>query len=604
MSSRGEVTIYIRSILQLHPLVSHDNISSVYTIHLPRHLANVPPELQLPTLFTLLQHPPLFLPTANRHQSIIEAYIMPKATRKKQAVTKTNNAKTIALIRKNVETSLLLRLPSEVREKILVDLVGENLIHVKYLIREELNNARLAEGESFDDDHGARMAYHSSSPSRIDDKRIQGAFRHAICVAEQSEHHTYVELIKGYATVSSSGSATFSDEHSEFRHKHCQDICNNANFNALTIDLNVLGVCRQLYEEANFFLWATNIFSFDDPLSFHRFLGSLNPAQKRNITGLHFNFGLGDVKDVYHLNTLEQWEIALRMPYLNMLRGIEYLHLCLEQRSQYYNLHWDNDQSYEWAKKQLNEDLEPIFRLCTLLAKNITVVFTRNAALDTSNLWFGWTAEQKKDYGESIRTRLQDPNDRELLKAEIEARNQQAKLDHAYFSWERALWAEKRATRLELSAKEASDEIETYKDKVEEARKEAMKAARMKLKAADGHQAIYNQSKLDLNAAKLRASNAIRLADRSRATAAKRAAIYQRAEARVGDHAAVAKLNAKQELDTEDDDSSFADESDDEDTEEFDSMSEVDSNDGVRDSDVEMGEGRDIDNESELSDDS
>ena len=190
------------------------------------------------------------------------------------------------------------------------------------------------------------------------------------------------------------------------------------------------------------------------------------------------------------------------------------------------------------------------------------------------------------------------------MKTEIEAQNQEAKLGHADSSWERALWAEKRTTRLELSAKEASDQIETYANKVKGARKDAIRAAREKTKAADGLQAIYNQSKLDLNAAKLRASDAIKLADKSRATAVKRAAIYQRARARAGDHAAVAKLNAKQEFDTEDDDSSFTDESGDEDTEEFDSMSENDSDNGDKDSDVEMGEGEDIDNESELSDDS
>lgn len=531
---------------------------------------------------------------------------MPKATRKKQAVTKTNNAKTIALIRKNVEKSPLLRLPTEVREKILLDLVGENFIHVKYLIREELNNARLAEGKELNDDHEARMAYHWPFPPRISDKRIQGAFRHAICVAEQSEHRAYVEMIKGYATMPSSDSAGFSDERCDIRHKHCQDLCKDGNLNALTVDLNMLGVCRQLYEEANFLLWATNIFSFDDPLSFDRFLGSLNPAQKRKITGLHFNFKLGGLKDVYRLTTLEQWGIVLKMPYLNILRGIEHLHLCLEQRSNYYNyyVHGDNGKSYEWAKSQLNVDLEPILRLRILLAKNVTVVFTHNAALDTSNPCFGWTAEQKKDYGESIRTRLQDPNGRELLKAEIEAREQEAKLDHADSTWERALCAEKRATRLELSAKEASDQMATYEDEVEEARKDAMKAARMKLKAADSLQALYNHSKLYLNTAKVRASDAIKLADQSRASAAKRAAIYQRASARAGDHAAAAKLNAKQEFDTEDDDSSFTDESGDEDTEEFDSMSEGDSDDGVEDVDVEMGEGGDIDIESELLDDS
>ena len=530
--------------------------------------------------------------------------MMPKATRKKQAVTKTNNAKTIALIRTNSEQSPLLRLPSEVREKVLIDLVGENLIHVKYLIREELNDARLAEGKELDADHEALMTYHFPFPPRISDKRIQGAFCHAICIAEQSEHRAYVEMIKGYATVPSSRSTKSSDERYDIRHEDYQDLCKDGHLNALTVDLNVLGVCRQLYEEANFLLWATNGFSFDDPLSFERFLGSLNPAQKRNITSLYFHLKIGHVQDYYRLDTLDQWWTALKMPYLNMLRGIEHLHLCLEQRSEWDYLHREGKDSYEWAKKQLDVELEPILRLRTLLANNVTVVFTPNTALDTSNLWFGWTAEQTKDYGESVRTRLQDPNGRELLKAGFQARDQKAKLVYAGSTWERALWAEKLATHSEILAKEASVQIKTYEDKVEEARKVAMKAARMKLEAADGLQAIYNQSKLYLNAAKVRASDAVKLADQSRATAAKRAAIYQRARARAGDHAAVAKLNAKQEFDTEDDDSSFPDESGDEDTEELDSMSEGDSDDGVKDSDIEMGQSRDIDNESELLDDS
>ena len=50
----------------------------------------------------------------------------------------------------NAENSPLLRFPSEVREKILVNIIGDNLIHVKYLYGDDLIEARRAEGKEVD----------------------------------------------------------------------------------------------------------------------------------------------------------------------------------------------------------------------------------------------------------------------------------------------------------------------------------------------------------------------------------------------------------------------------------------------------------------------
>ena len=59
-------------------------------------------------------------------------------------------------------------------------------------------------------------------------------------------------------------------------------------------NLAVLGVCRHLYEQAHHILWTTNTLSFDDPVSFGKFISSFNLGQLHKLKYLHLSRLVGD----------------------------------------------------------------------------------------------------------------------------------------------------------------------------------------------------------------------------------------------------------------------------------------------------------------------
>jgi len=200
-------------------------------------------------------------------------------------------------------------------------MIGDNLIHVKYLSSHDLAKAK---GISWDELHEA------------DPKLAEGgAFRHAICVATKSEQDAYDETVLGNAEVPEDEDPDYFTASCKKRHEGCRMSQGGSKriypeeHGVLTIDLKVLGACRQLYEESNYLLWATNTFSFDDANSLNKFLASLNPAQKRNLSGIHIS------AEVDHAQIArwwcEQWSLSLKMSYINMLRGVQNLHLCFQQ---------------------------------------------------------------------------------------------------------------------------------------------------------------------------------------------------------------------------------------------------------------------------------
>ncbi|KAF6237693.1 hypothetical protein HO173_003894 [Letharia columbiana] len=401
--------------------------------------------------------------------------------RKKQAVTKTNSAATKTLIRKNAATSPLLLLPSEIRENILIHLVGDNLIHVKYLDVYELSLAIREKKEPFDigasEDGGSREKRHyfmfdtddddcndgedddddddgaiaarvarlaSSAAGRatpsVWEQASQPAFRHAICVANLSEQSAYEEAVSGHAVVPEGESPEFYVASCQERHATCNMCGSGPMFlreedrQALRVDLNVLGVCRQLYEEANHLLWATNTFSFEDPKTLEKFLCSLNPAQKRKLTSIHISATIGGLGSYYYNSGYQRarwdtsyWGKALKMSNLNVIRGVQVLHLCINQGFEcvfrgYGNT---NDSAEQQIANTQQADLESILRLRALSVKHVTVIVSD----DTTKLErdgksaHRWTAIKKKEYAESIRVQLVDPSGAELVKKEAEAEN-------------------------------------------------------------------------------------------------------------------------------------------------------------------------------------
>ena len=262
-------------------------------------------------------------------------------------------------------------------------------------------------------------------------------FRHALCVAKQSEQSAYETAISGHTLIPEGESADFYIASCKGRHNSCAMCGSGPMFvrkderQALRVDLNALGVCRQLYEEANHLLWATNIFSFEDPRTFEKFFDSLNPAQKRNLTNIHISADIGSgawFSSQYQRARWDShyWGKALRTSNLNMLRGVQTIHLCINQRFDCVSWQPPSTET-EAGERQLQEglqaDLESVLRLRALAVKYVTVVMSDDAVeLEKhGKSAYRWTATKKNEYAEGVRANIVDPGGADLVKKENEA---------------------------------------------------------------------------------------------------------------------------------------------------------------------------------------
>lgn len=307
-------------------------------------------------------------------------------------------------IRKNAADSPLLRAPPEVREKILLNVIGDKVIHIRFIEGYNLASLYAHEGKDEKEAYGKK-----------------GALRHAICVLSLSGKSAYEEamcagMTKHYGEPSGGSLPSCVKRHNDCTfHSKYPDYVLEEDREALKLDLKVLGASRQLYEEANYLLWATNVFSFHDPCSFDKFFASLNPAQKRNLTNLHLEAG-SDWDP-------QSWKIALKKPYLSMLRSVRHLHLCFEQYFTHYLGGESRDEAMERSKKDLEDYVEPFLRLRVLPQKHVTAVVHNFTPGPFSRRMekLEWTVGEKQDAAESICARLMDPRGVELVKADADA---------------------------------------------------------------------------------------------------------------------------------------------------------------------------------------
>ena len=265
------------------------------------------------------------------------------------------------------------------------------------------------------------------------------AFRHAICVSNQSEQSAYEEAVSGVAVVPDGESPEHYIASCKERHTACRMCGNGPMFllqedqRTLRVDLKVLGVCRQLYEEANHLLWATNTFSFEDPRTFGKFFSSLNPAQKRNLTSIHISADIGGLGSHYYTSAYQRarwdndyWGKGLKHSNLNMLRGVQVIHLCINQGLECVSGRGvDPAVAGKVIEKAQQADMESILRLRALSVKHVTVIVSDDAKkLENSGASaHRWTVIEKNAYAENIREQLVDPRGADLAKTESEAAN-------------------------------------------------------------------------------------------------------------------------------------------------------------------------------------
>lgn len=245
--------------------------------------------------------------------------------------------------------SLLLQLPAEIRRFIFELVVGGQLLHIK--------------------------------------SRENGSISSASCLARDSENEAY----------SNSMNTT-----SEERHEPCAHRLMRGQ-SQYVLQLDLLRVCRQTYEECTMLLWSTNTFSFQDGRSFEQFVRTkLPPMQKARLAKIHIQ-----ARGSFESKTL--WKRALRSSIIDSLQGLHTLHLCL-----------DRD-----VCPLENHELSgsPYSRLLVLPVRHATVIYadTETEIVPSPENDGRWTTEQRKTAAESLRRKLLNPTDGEHLSARKEA---------------------------------------------------------------------------------------------------------------------------------------------------------------------------------------
>lgn len=325
-------------------------------------------------------------------------------------------------IKQNVSTSILLKAPLEVRDRILRCLLGDRMIHIQYITAADL----------------ARTGW--SKAKDADGEPAESGLFSAFCVAEKSEQKAYDEANHNPGKVQAPLDPDYIQP-CKHRHKNCLMCgihCSKMSVERLEEecltfdkDLSVLGACRLLYEESNNILWQTNTFSFGDPLSFKMFLAGMNQSQKHKLKEIHFRMDvLIDQKPVNH-HDCARWAKVIVPRALTPLHNLKALHLSFDQycsiKSRWAVTPSVPEFSHEDSQRRVMRDMEATLGLRMLPWKNIantnhgkhvTVILSDDTSTYTNLTTPRWTKAQKLETAETLRARLAAPNAAEIHEIE------------------------------------------------------------------------------------------------------------------------------------------------------------------------------------------
>lgn len=287
----------------------------------------------------------------------------------------------------NALRTTLLGQATEVLDIIVSYAIGAkgNLIHVKHTQANHVSLYALG-------DVRIRQVLPSYDRNQLEPLPPPG-FRHAICQANKTEYAAYAEA------NSMDQTSGYDIESNAIRHSACS-CCGLSNFAPSTEKLcfALFTSCRNLYNLANNILYAKNTFSFDDALSFGKFLANLGPEQKKNIKSLHLSRPSVDVS--VRLSDQLAWMDALEPSSIRTLESLDTVHLCLDMNTHYPNS-WTSSTAYN--AKFLEFDLEPFLQLRILPLKKATLMISDDPAMSTLGRL---TVAEKNEWAEKTRLKL------------------------------------------------------------------------------------------------------------------------------------------------------------------------------------------------------
>lgn len=311
----------------------------------------------------------------------------------------------------------------------------------------QLLNAKLTEempGREF-----ATFNNSSAERERITNSEV---FRHSTCVATVSEEEAYNEASAGYTTVEWQAhtpprprspnpvwrykdTLRYHITPNRTRHVDCGAWATNRQWlrgrqgGHSDLDLNILGASRQIYEEANNILWATNTFSFNDPVTFGKFMASLNTAQKKKLKNLHLS-------SIFYEECVPEtvWDQTITKRLVRVLHGLRTLHLCIEIRAT-RSLFCHSKPREEFVWTDLDDLFRPflLFRMLPLTKATVMVSDSipyfdhLNDDDEIPTLFTGdgthyrLTATEKRGLAEVLRGKILDPQTAENFEEEEKA---------------------------------------------------------------------------------------------------------------------------------------------------------------------------------------
>ena len=287
--------------------------------------------------------------------------------------------------------SPLLNLPSELRNRIYQLCVGDRELHVRCQILPSQGS------EDADEEFiRPRAAILSHGICKAGITKVEE------CERSNRRSHTSKYVINNYDNL----------------HQDCAD--------GGKLDLRLLGTCKQIYQEAKLIPYSTNIFSFSKALTFDRFMSSRLPNQLHAIGGLHFILVLSSMEG-------QKWNEGFVNPCVKSLTGLRTLHVCIKQKFEHLC-------SYKNMKDGAYDAVNGLLILRCHPLSVVTVGFSdgnnsrrANGRLPNPHMvrWgrleteFRWTADQKRDYAEFLKTKLLEVWDGDVRSHELKALNMQ-----------------------------------------------------------------------------------------------------------------------------------------------------------------------------------
>ncbi len=86
-----------------------------------------------------------------------------------------------------------------------------------------------------------------------------------------------------------------------------------------------MSACYQLYDEANLVFWSTNTSSFHEGSVLSEFISRLTVRQRRDIVNLHLK-----INAIAIAWNMKRWSTVLDRDFLEKMRGLETLQLCIQ----------------------------------------------------------------------------------------------------------------------------------------------------------------------------------------------------------------------------------------------------------------------------------